>query len=96
MLEGREGPFAFDLVRLEDLIDCVPVDLKRGTRGLRNKISSWLKSEVGAVKHTRYTKGDSEDRPSWQLWSVRDHERWTDEGAAARADAFARRYQREE
>lgn len=93
LLEGCEGPFRFDLVRLEELIDCVPNDLKRHTRNLRGKVSDWLKSEVGAFKHTRYTKGDDDDRPSCQLWSVRNHEQWETAGAAARADAFMRRFE---
>ena len=92
MLEGREGPFAFDLIRLDDLIACVPNDLKRHTRNIRGKVSDWLKNEVGAVKHTRYTKGDDSDRTSSQLWSVRNHDEWEAAGAAARAEAFQQRY----
>lgn len=92
MLEGREGPFSFDLVRLDDLLACVPNDLKRHTRNIRGKISDWLKTEVGAFKHTRYTKGDDDDRPSCQFWSVRNHDQWTEAGAAARADAFMQRH----
>lgn len=92
MLEGHEGPFAFDLIRLEELIDCVPYDLKRHARNVRGRVSDWLKNEVGAVKHTRYTKADDCDRPSCQLWSVRNHEDWEAVGAAARADAFRQRY----
>lgn len=96
LLEGREGPFRFDLVRLEELLDYVPNDLKRHTRNLRGKVSDWLKNEVGAFKHTRYTKGDDDDRPSCQLWSVRNHADWEAAGAAARADAFKQRYKSEE
>lgn len=92
LLEGREGPFAFDLVRLEELVACVPADLKRHTRNVRTKVAGWLKDEVGAVKHTRYTKGDDISRPSCQLWSVRNHENWAEAGAAARAEAFQSRY----
>lgn len=92
MLEGHDGPFNFDLVRLDDLIACVPNDLKRHTRNIRGKVSDWLKSEVGAVKHTRYTKGDDDDRTSSQLWSVRNHDEWDAAGAAARAEAFQERY----
>jgi len=92
MLEGREGPFTFDLVRLDELLASVPSDLKRHTRNLRGKVSDWLKNEVGAFKHTRYTKGDDDERPSCQLWSVRNHEKWEAAGAAARADAFMQRY----
>lgn len=93
MLEGHEGPFAFDLVRLDDLLAYVPNDLKRNVRGLRNKVASWLKDEAKAVRHTRYTKGDSDTRPSCQLWSVRNHAEWEEAGAAARAEAFARRHE---
>jgi hypothetical protein len=94
-LEGREGPFAFDLVRIIDLIGYVPNDLKRHTRNLNGKLTDWLKNEVGAFKHTRYTKGDDDDRPSWQLWSVREHEKWEVEGAAARVDAYMRHHARD-
>lgn len=90
MLEAREGPFAFDLVRLDDLLSYVPNELKRNVRGLRSKVASWLQVEVKAVKHTRYTKGDNEMRPSCQLWSVRNHAQWGDAGPAERAEAFAR------
>ncbi len=92
LLEGREGPFAFDLVRLDDLVAWVPADLKRHTRNVRGKVSDWLRDEVGAMKHTRYTKADVEDRTSSILWSVRNHDHWDAVGAAARADAFGRRY----
>lgn len=89
LLEGREGPFAFDLVRLEELTGCIPVDLKRHVHNVRTKVAAWLRDEVGAVKHTRYTKGD---RPACQLWSVRNHSEWEAAGAAARAEAFQSRY----
>lgn len=39
LLEGREGPFAFDLVRLDELFACVPTDLTRHTRNVRTKIA---------------------------------------------------------
>lgn len=92
LLEGHEGPFAFDLVRLEELVACVPTDLKRHTRNVRTKVAAWLKDEVGAVKHTRYTKGDDDARPSCQLWSIRNHDEWAGAGAAARAEAYQRRH----
>lgn len=92
LLEGHEGPFAFDLVRLEELVACVPTDLKRHTRNVRTKVAGWLKDEVGAVKHTRYTKGDDDARPSCQLWSIRNHDEWAGAGAAARAESYQRRH----
>lgn len=95
MFEAHEGPFAFDLVRLDDLVECVPVELKRRTRNIRAKVADWLKVEVGAYKHTRYTKSTGDRRLSCQLWSIRNHDKWREAGAAARADAFMHRYDEE-
>lgn len=88
MLEEGIAPFDFDLVRLDDLIAAVPHALQRQTKGIRSRVIRWLKEEAGAVKHNRYTKQDGTDRPSYQLWSIRDHDRWAEVGAAGRIDAF--------
>ena len=84
MLDESMPPFDFDLVRLEDILDRMPMSF-RGKNGFRNRIAKWLAQEAGAVKHTRYTKGD---RPAYWLWSVRNHEKWEDAGAASRVDAY--------
>jgi len=86
LFESGEPPFDFDLVRLDDLVDVVPVAL-RGRSSLRARLSKWLKGEIGAVDQSRYTKADR-NRPAYQLWSVRDHDRWREVGAAGRIDAF--------
>jgi hypothetical protein len=86
LFESGEPPFDFDLVRLDDLVDVVPAAL-RGRSSLRARLSKWLKEEIGAVDQSRYTKADR-NRPAYQLWSVRDHDRWREAGAAARIDAF--------
>lgn len=86
LFEAGEPPFDFDLVRLDDLVDVVPAAL-RGRSSLRARLSKWLKEEIGAVDQSRYTKADR-NRPAYQLWSVRDHDRWREVGAAGRIDAF--------
>ena len=86
MLEEGLAPFDFDLVRLEDILNELPVSF-RSKNGFRNRIASWLAEEVGAVKHGRYTKGN---RPAYWLWSVRNHEEWGESGASARIDAYLR------
>lgn len=86
LFESGGPPFDFDLVRLDDLVDVVPSAL-RGRSSLRARLSKWLKEEIGAVDQSRYTKADR-NRPAYQLWSVRDHDRWREVGAAGRIDAF--------
>lgn len=86
LFESGEPPFDFDLIRLDDLVDVVPAAL-RGRSSLRARVSKWLKGEIGAVDQSRYTKADR-NRPAYQLWSVRDHDRWKEVGAAGRIDAF--------
>lgn len=86
LFEAGEQPFDFDLVRVDDLVDAVPSAL-RGRSNLRARVSKVLKGELGAVEHTRYTKGDGK-RPAFHLWSVRNHDHWQDVGAAGRIDAY--------
>ncbi|WP_174801469.1 hypothetical protein [Martelella limonii] len=86
LFEAGEQPFDFDLVRVDDLVDAVPTAL-RGRSNLRARVSKVLKGELGAVEHTRYTKGDGK-RPAFHLWSVRNHDHWRDVGAAGRIDAY--------
>lgn len=85
--EQKAAPFDFDLVRLDDLVAAVPAEIGRRGRGnVTKQATQLLRTEIGAVSHTRYTKGDG--RPSWSLWSVRSHDHWESVGAAARIDAF--------
>lgn len=88
LLEEGVAPFDFDLVRLDDVVNAVPVAVQRQTKSLRNRVAKWLKEEVGALKHSRYTKQSGSDRPAVQVWSIRNHEHWTNAGAAARTDAY--------
>jgi Bifunctional DNA primase/polymerase, N-terminal/Family of unknown function (DUF5906)/Primase C terminal 2 (PriCT-2) len=90
LFEGVEAPFDFDLVRVDDLIQVVPAKLV-GRSNLRVRLAKFLKEELGAVNHTRYTKGDAK-RPSYQLWSLRNHEVWEGIGAAGRIDAYVAHY----
>lgn len=86
LFEAGQKPFDFDLVRVDDLVQAVPARLS-GRSNLRTRLSKFLKEELGAVGHTRYTKGDAE-RPSYQLWCIRQHEVWENIGAAGRIDAY--------
>ncbi len=86
LLEGNEAPFDFDLVRVDDLVQAVPSKLA-GKSSLRSRLSKFLKEEVGAVAHTRYTKQHA-NRPPWQLWSLRNHDVWDNIGASGRIDAY--------
>jgi hypothetical protein len=90
LVESMEAPFDFDLVRVDDLIQVVPAKLV-GRSNLRVRLAKFLKEELGAVNHTRYTKGDAK-RPSYQLWSLRNHEVWESIGAAGRIDAYVAHY----
>lgn len=85
-LEEEAGPFAFDLVRLDDVWHFVKGDF-RGTRDLRGRVGEWLKG-AGAVQHTAYKKQDGTGRPGYRLWSLRDHDQWEEAGAAKRIDAW--------
>jgi hypothetical protein len=86
LYEGNEAPFDFDLVRVDDLVQAVPAKLA-GKSSLRSRLSKFLKEELGAVAHTRYTKQHA-SRPHWQLWSLRNHGVWDNIGASGRIDAY--------
>ncbi len=87
------SPFDFDLVGLNDLIAALPEDIRRRTKNYRTLAVRFLRDELQAIEQGRYTKGD---RHSGNLWSLRDHDRWREAGAAARADAYmVRRFQEE-
>lgn len=86
LFEDRAPPFDFDLVRVEDLVGAVPLAM-RGRPNLRARVARLLKDEIGAKSHSRYTKGNRK-RPSYQLWSVRNHDIWDGVGASGRIDAF--------
>jgi hypothetical protein len=86
LFEERQPPFDFDLVRVDELVDAVPSAL-RGRSNLRARLSKFLKDEIGAVSHARYTKADRK-RPAYQLWSVRNHDIWDNIGASGRIDAY--------
>jgi len=90
LYESREAPFDFGLVRVHDLVAAVP-DGMRGRGNLTSRMSKFLKEEIGAAAHTRYTKGGA-NRPPWQLWSIRDHEEWESMGASGRIDAYIEHY----
>lgn len=84
--DTKAPPFDFDLVRLENLVVELPKEYQRRHKNLRSTVKKFLQDEIGAVQHSRYTKGDG--RPAIRLWSVRDHEVWEERGASARIDAY--------
>ncbi|WGM37526.1 bifunctional DNA primase/polymerase [Caulobacter sp. NIBR1757] len=88
MLRERLPPFDFDLVRLEDVEAAIPDRVARQAKNLRGLVTTWLKEEVQALRHPRYTKQDASGRPSSTLWSISNHDHWTGLGAASRADAY--------
>jgi hypothetical protein len=90
LYEGREPPFDFDLVRVDDLVQAVPAKLS-GKSNLCSRLSKFLKEELGAVAHTRHTKQHA-SRPPWQLWSLRNHDIWQNIGASGRIDAYVNHY----
>lgn len=88
LLAEGSHPFDFELVRLEDVVASVPDRIARTSKGLRSRVIKWLKDEVKAVKHARYTKQGNDSRQPWSLWSIRNHDHWDGAGAAARIDAY--------
>lgn len=86
LYECGQRPFDFDLVRVEDLVSFVPQAF-RGRGNLRARMSKFLKEELGAISHTRYTKRHPTRQP-YQLLSLRNHAYWEDVGAAGRFDAY--------
>lgn len=89
LLAAGDAPFDFGLVRVDDVLGAVPERYTRQVRNLRNRVIKWLQEEAGAAKVPRYTKGG---RPSVQLWSIADHGRWAEIGAAACNDAYHSRF----
>ncbi|MCL4709617.1 MAG: bifunctional DNA primase/polymerase [Pseudorhodoplanes sp.] len=89
LFEQQQHPFDFDLVRIDDLLNAVPTPLQ-GRANIRTRVLKLLKDEIGAVKHSRYTK--DRKHQAFQLWSIRNHEEWERVGAARRADAYTDRY----
>ena len=84
LLDARTAPFDFDLVRIEDVLEVLPTDVRAHGRNLRQRVAQALRS-AGALSPPRYTKGG---RPSHQLWIVANHDQWLEAGAACRIDAF--------
>jgi hypothetical protein len=89
LFDEQQMPFDFDLVRVDDLVNAVPIALQ-GRANLRARVSKLLKDEISAVKHSRYTK--DRKHQAYQLWSIRNHDAWDAIGAAGRIDAYMDRY----
>lgn len=83
LLETRQAPFDFDLVRLEDVWGHARAAFG-AERNLRKRVTGWMK-DAGAVQHPPYAK---DDRPRFRLWSVRDHERHSEAGPSGRIEAW--------
>lgn len=84
--EGSSGPFAHDLFTFKDATEALSGMAARSTRNVNAALSKAL-TDVGAEKHTRNTN-TSDGLPSLQLYSIRDHERWKEEGPVARCRAY--------
>jgi hypothetical protein len=69
MLDERRAPFDFDLVRVLDIVARVGPHAKN----MNNAGVLKFLDDVGARKLRRYKKGDL---PTYQLYAVRDHDRW--------------------
>ena len=80
-LDERSGPFKHDLFRYDDAWDSLRSSV--GGRITKAGVTSALQ-RIGCVKHSRYTNTGG-DLPTSSLWSCRDHQKWTEVGAAARA-----------
>ena len=88
--ENGSRPFDFDLVSTDGLVACLPFDLERKHKNLTRRASKFLLGELGAVQHTRYTKGDG--RPATRLWSIRNHDLWRERGPSGRIDAYKKHW----
>ena len=77
----------FDLVRRDDLVVAVQRHLRGTHKDLLGRMTTLLKERIGAVQQKRATNMSGK-RPAYQLWSVRNHERWAAEGMAKRIDAY--------
>lgn len=93
LLEAYEmgvAPFDFDLVRTENLMAELPIEMRRRHKNLKAIASKFLQDEIGAIQHSRYTKGDG--RPAIRLWSIRNHDLWQERGASERVDAYIKHW----
>ncbi len=87
LFEEGEAPFDFDLLRRDDIVQAVRARFPHPGRNLLGRIDTLLKDRIGAVRHN-HTKNSSDGRKKYRLWSVRNHEKWTAAGPAARLDAY--------
>jgi hypothetical protein len=71
LFDARQSPFDFDLIRIDPVIDAVK-EVSPGERNKNAAVCNFL-DHVGAVKLKRYTHGDL---PAYQLYAIRDQERW--------------------
>ena len=70
-VESETGPFTHDLFRFDDVRDeFYKPNVAQLTKALER---------VGAVKHKRNTNASA---PNYQVWSIRDHDRYGDMGPA--------------
>jgi hypothetical protein len=86
LFDQGAAPFDRDLVRLEDVVEAVPQAMQRRQRNLSAVVAKLLEESIGAVKHSRNTKDDG--RPKYRLYSVRNHDAWTERGPSGRIDTY--------
>jgi hypothetical protein len=94
LFESRTHPFDFDLLRREDLMSAIRLRVPGTHKNLQAKTSKLLRERFGAVDQSRYTNSDG--RPHYRLWSIKNHDEWHDKGPAARIDAYLARTSAEE
>jgi hypothetical protein len=87
LFDEGEAPFDFDLLRINDIIDAVQSRFGGHHKNLMGRMTTLLKDRIGAVKHTRNTTPGNGQK-KYHLWSVRDHEKWRQEGPTARLQAY--------
>lgn len=75
-MASRTGPLRHDLFRFEDAWDALPVSIRPHKSALKLALQA-----AGCVRHTRQT---NPSLPAVMLWSVQDHDKWKEAGAADR------------
>ncbi|AUJ64194.1 hypothetical protein B9057_07710 [Aestuarium zhoushanense] len=79
-MASRTGPLRHDLFRFEDAWAALPASFRPHKSALTLALQA-----AGCVRHTRQT---NPSLPAVMLWSVQDHDKWKEAGAADRTRAW--------